>query len=154
MIRPAGRAGLLRSMLSVLGLAGCGRAENQLQPDALLRDSLGLGDDDRVHRVRLGSADNRERIEPVQVTVRPGDWVEFITQDRRVHAVSFLVDGLPQPAADFLRASGQEASPPLVQPEARFVVSFADAPAGSYPFVVVGNGEEARGTIVVAPEES
>ena len=132
---------------------GCrGDADAQLRPDALLRDSLGLGDDDRVHRVRLSSVDNRERVEPVQVTVRPGDWVEFVTEDRRVHAVAFALDGATPAAAEFLRGTGQESSPPLVESAARFVVSFADAPAGSYPYVVIGNGEDGRGTIVVAVE--
>jgi plastocyanin len=85
--------------------------------------------------------------------VRPGDFVEFVTQDRRVHAVEFTLAGLPPAAASFLRTSGQESSPPLVEADARFVVSFAQAPPGTYPYVVIGNGEEGRGTIVVAEDE-
>jgi plastocyanin len=141
---------LLLTALALLG--GCRRADDQLRPDQLLRDSLGLGDENRVHRVRLGSADNRELIQPTQLTVRPGDLVEFVTQDRRVHAVQFTLDGMPPAAADFLRGSGQEGSPPLVEAQARFVVSFAAAPPGAYPYVVIGNGEDGRGTIVVAEE--
>src|SRR5688500_18563538 len=118
MIRSVVRVGLLLSALATAG-SGCRRADAELQPDLLLRDSLGLGDDDRVHRVRLGSADNRELLQPPQLTIRPGDYVEFVTQDRRVHAVTFELQGLPPAAADFLRASGQLGSPPLVEPEAR-----------------------------------
>jgi plastocyanin len=157
-VRDAGRGSRLSwSARSVFGLAlllvlagGCRRDDPSLRPDDVLRDSLGLGDDDRVHRIRLSSPDNRETVEPGSIEVRPGDWVEFRTADRRVHAVSFVLDSLAPAAAEFLRASAQESSPPLVEPEARFLVSFADAPVGRYPFVVAGNGAEARGSIVVA----
>ena len=149
MLGSVGRILLLVWALPFLATA-CERTDPQLRPDALLRDSLGLGDGDRVHRIQLGSVDNRERIEPVRVTVRPGDWVEFVTQDRRVHAVTFLLDDAPPAGAELLRRSGQDRSPPLVELEARFIVSFADAPEGSYPFVVIGNGQDGRGTIVVA----
>jgi plastocyanin len=144
--------GLLLAALAVVG-SGCKRAGNELQPDQVLRDSLGLGDEDRVHRVRLGSADNREIVQPPQLTVRPGDYVEFVTQDRRVHALEFTLEELPPAAAEFMRRTGQQGSPPLVQADARFVVSFAQAPPGTYPYVVIGNGEEGRGAIVVSEEE-
>ena len=149
MTRSIPRVGLLLSVLAVLG-SGCRQPDTRLRPDQLLRDSLGLGDNDRVHRVRLGSESNRELVQPPQLTVEPGDYVEFVTQDRRVHAIEFTLAGLPPAAAEFLRASGQEGSPPLVEPESRFVVSFADAPLGAYPYVVIGNGPEGRGTVVVA----
>ena len=144
---------LLPSLLAIV-VSGCWSAENELRPDVLLRDSLGLGEDDRVHRVGLGSEDNHERVEPVQVTVRPGDYVEFVTQDQRVHAVAFLLDSLTEPAAAFLRDSGQEGSPPMVDAGTRFVVSFARAPLGVYLFVVSGNGESGRGAVVVAGDDS
>ena len=130
-------------------LCACQRPDPELQPEAVLRDSLGLGDDDRVHRIHLGSAANRETILPATVEVRVGDYIQFTTTDRRVHAVSFVLDSVPPGDADFLRGSGQVASPPLVELQSHFVVTFAGAPAGWYPFVVVGNGMEARGAVVV-----
>ena len=136
-------------LLVALGSA-CEKKDVSLQPDAVLRDSLGLGDEDRVHRVQLSGPDNRETVEPASVEVRPGDFVEFMTTDRRVHAVSFLLDSLPAGGADFLRRTSQESSPPLLEPEARFLVTFEGAPVGRYPFVISGNGAEARGAIVVA----
>ena len=151
MVRAIGRAALVLTGFAILA-AACGRTDAELSPDAFLRDSLGLGERDRVHTVQLESTEDRERVEPVQVTVRPGDLVQFVTRDRRVHAISFVLEGLAAPAASFLRDSWQERSPPLVEMGARFVVTFAGAPPGSYPFVVTGNGEESRGTIVVAPE--
>jgi plastocyanin len=143
---------LLLFALAVVGY-GCRPDENELQPDQVLRESLGLGEEDRVHRVRLASAENREVVQPPQVTVRPGDYVEFVTGDWRVHALEFALEELAPEAAEFMRGTGQQGSPPLVQADARFVVSFAEAPPGTYPYVVIGNGEEGRGTVVVADEE-
>jgi plastocyanin len=141
----------LLGLLLILTLgSGCRKPDRSLEPEALLRDSLGLGEDDRVHRIQLSSPDNRERIEPAAVEVRPGDYVVFLTGDRRVHAVQFLLDSVPPGGADFLRGAAQEASPPLVEPDTRFLVTFAGAPLGRYPFLVVGNGSEAKGAITVA----
>jgi len=137
-------------LILLAALGACERKDATLQPDTVLRDSLGLGDEDRVHVVRLSSPGNRELIEPPTLEVRPGDYVEFLTADRRVHAVTFLVDSLSPPAAAFLREHSQESSPPLIEPESRFLVTFEDAPPGRYPFVLSGNGTEARGAIVVA----
>ena len=137
-------------LLLALGSACKRESGPDLRPDQLLRDSLGLSDDDRVHRVRLAGAGNRETVEPDSVLVRPGDWVEFATADRRVHAITFVLDSLPAGGADFMRTMAQEASPPLVEQQARFVVSFEGAPVGRYPFVVAGNGQEARGAVFVA----
>jgi plastocyanin len=140
-------------LLAVLA-SGCKKPDRSLEPEALLRDSLGLGEDDRVHRIRLSSPENRELIEPAAVDARPGDFVQFLTDDRRVHAVRFVLDSLPPGGADFLKAGAQESSPPLVEPASRFLVTFEGAPVGRYPFVVVGNGTEARGVIVVAEPTS
>ena len=136
--------------MSLAGLVvACERSDPELRPGQVLRDSLDLGDHDRVHRIRLGTLDQRETPDPAFVEVQEGDYVEFFSADRGVHAISFTLDSLPSAAAQFLRSSGQEGSPPLVLPGARFVVLFAGAPPGRYPFVVVGNGTEARGAVVV-----
>ena len=141
-------------LLLFAGLAaGCERADPRLQPGQVLRDSLNLGDGDRVHRVRLSRLEQRESPEPSSVEVQEGDYVEFVSADRGVHAVSFALDSLSSSAAQFLRTSGQEGSPPLVLPGARFVMLFAGAPPGRYPFVVVGNGTEGRGVVVVRGPE-
>lgn len=126
---------------------------NERPPDPLLRDSLGLGPDDQVWRVELGSRDNREHVEPSVVTVPPGSWVEFVTTDTRLHTILFALDSLPAPSADFLLGTGQTASPPLVEQGARFVMSFEGAPPGRYPFLVEGNGVTAAGAVVVTDEE-
>ena len=148
-----GRARLtLRSALALLIpllLWACERSDPRLRPEQVLKDSLQLGDEDRVHRVQVLSRDNHEALDPESVTIRPGDYVEFVTEDHRVHAVAFELDSLAPDRATFLRRTGQEGSPPLVVQEARFVVTFADAPLGRYPFVLTGNGVATRGAIVV-----
>ena len=52
-------------------------------------------------------------------------------------------------ARTFLEETMQVASPPLLQRDARFVLTFADAPPGRYPYRLEGNREEGRGVIVV-----
>ena len=143
---------VLLSLLAGLAVA-CERSAPRLRPDQVLKDSLSLGDNDQVHRVRLSRLDQRENLDPASVEVREGDYVEFVSTDRGVHAIYFVLDSLSSVAGQFLRASGQESSPPLVLPGARFVVLFAGAPTGRYPFVVVGNGTEAHGTVVVREPE-
>jgi plastocyanin len=140
----------LAGLLVLVGLvSACRRSDPDLQPEAVLKDSLGLSDRDRVHRIQLSSPDNVETPAPDSVAILPGDYVEFLTTDGKVHAVSFVLDSLPSGGADFMKGAAQEASPPLVSAESRFLVTFTDAPAGRYPFVVAGNGTEGRGAIVV-----
>lgn len=133
--------------------AGCGSGSRsaELRPDSLLQAELGLTDRDEVHRVTLTGGE-AEVLDPVETQVPPDAWVEFATTDWRVHVVRFEVDSLSAEARAFLEETDQVASPPLVDKDSRFVVSFADAPAGRYPFVVEGNGEPARGVVAVVPK--
>jgi hypothetical protein len=85
--------------------------------------------------------------------IEPGHYVEFFTQDGRVRTVSFLLDSLTAEQSDFLRSNGQDRSPPLVELETRYLVSFREAPTGRYPFVVEGNERAIRGAVVVASPE-
>lgn len=142
------------ALACALAAGACGEAPDpELQPDALLRDSLGLGDDDRVHTVRMSAGNGGERLDPARIQARPGDLVQFVMADPRPRTVSFPDDSLDAGAAAFLRDLGQQASPPLVEGEARFVVSFRDAPEGRYPFLVEGTGGVVGGVVVVASPE-
>jgi len=116
----------------------------------VLRAELGLTDADRVHRVVL-SGGSTESADPPALDVLEGDWVEFVSSDWRVHEVRFELDSLSVAAGQFLGESDQVASPPLLEPDARFVLSFAGAPEGRYPYVVEGNGSAVRGVVVVGP---
>jgi plastocyanin len=135
----------------VLSLAACrpGEKKNDNPPDKLLQDSLGLTADSHVHRVALRTDSGAETVAPAQVVIEPGALVEFYTRDRRVRTVSFQLDGLTPEQASFLRASGQDRSPPLVELDSRFVVSFKDAPAGVYRYTVEGTGSPAFGSVQV-----
>lgn len=138
-------------LVGCLVCAGCSPV-NEHPPDQLLRDSLGLDDDDVVHRIHVRAVDHQETMSPVRLQVEPGSHVEFVSTDRRLHWVRFELDSLDAAAADFLRAASQEESPPLVNRESRFVVTFRGAPEGLYPYVVYGNGRSGRGAIVVGGE--
>jgi hypothetical protein len=132
--------------------SGCARQPSpDLQPDSVLRAELGLTDADQVYRVVMQGGP-QEELTPAQVELTDGAWLEFVTADWRVHEVRFEADSLSGPALAFLTDSDQMASPPLVDRDARFVVSFAGAPEGRYPFVVEGNRAPARGVVVVRPK--
>lgn len=140
-------------LLGLLLLAGACEEANRNPPDAVLRDSLGVGEEARVWRIRVDGRGNRERVAPRVVTVPPGALVEFVTSDRRVHVVSFLPGTMSERAVRFLEETRQLGSPPLVEFGSRFVVSFHGAPPGRYRFVVEGNGEPTEGSVIVAAED-
>ncbi|HZD05070.1 MAG TPA: hypothetical protein VE173_09130, partial [Longimicrobiales bacterium] len=113
-------------------------------------DSLGLTDADRVFRVGLSVVDGENTAEPGSLTVPRGAWVEFVAADGWTRMVAFELDSLSDAAAELLRSTGQDASPPLLDAGTRFVVHFAGAPAGRYPYRVEGSARAARGVVVVA----
>ena len=142
---------LLVAGLVALAAGACGpEVPPELRPDEVLRTELGLTDDDEVHRVTVTGA-AQEVLDPVEVVVPPGAWVEFVTGDRRVHEIGFELDSLGAEGRDFLSATDQAASPPMIDLGERFVVSFRDAPSGRYPYLAEGNGAPSRGVVVVRP---
>jgi hypothetical protein len=148
-VRPTSSLGL---SFAVVFSTACGPGvPPELQPDETLRIELGLTDDDEVHRVSLFGSD-REEISPAELVLDRRSWVEFVSTDWRVHEVRFEVDSLTRDALEFLQATDQVASSPLVEMDARFVVSFHEAPVGRYPYVVEGNGLPGRGVVVVQPK--
>jgi hypothetical protein len=128
--------------------AACGSPDPEHVPDPVLQAELGFTTDDVVYRVTLTGGDV-ERVEPATTELQPGAWVEFVSADWRVHEVAFLLDSLSADARAFLERTRQTASPPLLYEDSRFVISFADAPSGRYPFRVEGNGRAEQGVVVV-----
>lgn len=114
----------------------------------MLQTELGLAPDDRVHTVRI-STDAAERADPPSITVEPGDYVQFVSADHLVHEVAFALDSVGAPGRAFLLRTRQSASPPLLEIDARFVVSFVGAPEGRYPYTLAGNREGGAGEVVV-----
>ncbi len=135
--------------VGVLVAAGCEAPQTELTPDAQLQRELGLAPDDRVHTVSISTGVS-ERAEPDSIVVFPGDYLQFVSDDWLVHEVRFQVDDLGADAASFLEATGQSASPPLLQLGARFLLVFEGAPAGRYPYTLEGNRASGTGLIVVA----
>jgi plastocyanin len=117
--------------------------------DPELALELGLAPETPIHSVLLSGRGDQTRVLPGHTTVRAGELVQFRVMDGRVHLVRFDADGLDVDAARFLEESGQSGFPPLTERDARLVVSFIDAPAGRYPFVVEGHGAPVSGSIVV-----
>lgn len=117
-------------------------------PDELLQAELGLTESDRVHRVRLTGGET-EQADPVVISIEPNAYVEFITTDWLIHEVIFDEDSLAGDRWDFLDGSDQTSSPPLIDKESRYLLSFAGAPAGRYPYRIEGNSAAGRGVIIV-----
>lgn len=125
----------------------------RLQPDTVLEAELGLTSADRVHRVRL-TGGGAESADPAMVSIEPGSFVEFVTTDWLVHEVVFDADSLGGEQRAFLERSDQMASPPLIERDSRYVLTFGGAPPGRYPYRLEGNGRAGSGVIVVAPPAS
>jgi len=142
--------GLRLMAVAVLACAACASPDSESGADGRLRDELGLTEADRIHTVSL-STGVRERADPDSILVTPGELVQFVSTDWLVHEVLFELDSLGSEARAFMERRGQSASPPLLQRDSRFVLSFAEAPPGRYPFVLEGNRASGRGVIVVAP---
>jgi plastocyanin len=110
---------------------------------------LGLDPETPIHSVLLSGRGDRTRVLPGHTTVKAGDLVQFRVMDGRVHLVRFQIDEMEVDAGRFLEGTGQSGFPPLTERDARLVVSFVDAPAGRYPFVVEGYGPPVSGSIMV-----
>lgn len=137
---------------AALLLAGCLRAPAP-PTDPELAAELGLPASTPIHRVHLAGTGAVTRVLPSESRLDRGDWIQMVVEDHRVYSVRFLVDEMAAERADFLRGTGQTASPPLATQGSRFVVSFVDAPPGRYPFVVDGFGDPVHGAVHIGIEE-
>jgi len=146
------RGSLLVFCLGVLTASCEPPPDPETLPDEVLQVELGLTERDRVHRVTVtGGAE--ERGEPVLIAVEPGSYVEFVTTDWLIHEVIFEADSLLATQWSFLERTDQTESPPLIELDSRYVLSFEGAPTGRYPYRIEGNGAPGRGVIVVTDPE-
>ncbi len=150
-MRP-GACGVVCTFAVCLAGLACSEPSPELLPDDRLRSELGLTDDDRVHTITLVT-ETGEEAAPDSLEVLVGDLVQFVSGDWMVHEVRLDVEELAEPLGAFLERTGQAASPPLLQRDARFVLTFAEAPPGRYPYRLTGNREEGAGVIVVKARE-
>ncbi len=138
------------AVLGLLALAACQAVPESLHPPQLLRDSLGLGDDDPVYEVGLAVVDGVETAAPDTVDLDWAAHLSFRSDDPRARRIVPDSSGLDPALRTFLgeRLLG---GPPLVHREARWVIDLRDAPPGTIPFRVIGSAREGR-VIVRIPE--
>jgi plastocyanin len=145
-------AGLLPYLviLVLFGVVGCGFF-GHTEPDPQVEEArvLGFPAGARLHRIILGGRGATEHAMPALIQARPGDGVEFLSADHRVHTLTFPADSLAPEVHSFLVATGQLEIPPLVSRGTRFVLHLLDAPPGRYPFVSEGHGGLAHGVVLV-----
>ncbi len=116
------------------------------------RAVLPPGETSRV--IHLGGGRDQEHVLPLAIEIGTGEWVEFITLDRRVHTLSFVADSLSDRGREYLLATGQVHSPPLLERGTRFFVDFREAPEGRYVFTSRSHGEPVYGSVTVGRESA
>ncbi len=99
--------------------------------------------------VQLSGGRDVEHIVPPHLEIETGEWVQFVTLDRRVHTLSFVSDSLSLETLEYLTDTGQLEGPPLLALGSRFLVDFRDAPAGRYVFSSESHGDPVFGSVTV-----
>ena len=99
--------------------------------------------------VQLSGGRDVEHFVAPHVEIEIGEWVQFVSLDRRVHTVSFVPDSLSPEALGYLADTGQLEGPPLLALGSRFLVDFRVAPAGRYVFSSTSHGDPVFGSITV-----
>ena len=95
-----------------------------------------------------GNGTSQAAFEPNKLTVKAGTTVRFLNVAGGPHNIAFYADSVPKGGADALKkgmpnAMGDLTGPFLTQPNEKYDVSFAGAPAGAYhgycmPHVALG----------------
>jgi len=95
-----------------------------------------------------GNGTTQAAFDPATVTIKPGTTVRFINVSGGPHNVAFYADSVPKGGADVLKKGmpnqmGDLTGPFVTQPNEKYDVSFAGAPAGTYkaycmPHVALG----------------
>ena len=95
-----------------------------------------------------GNGTSVAAFEPSKLTIKTGTTVRFINVSGGPHNVAFYADSIPKGGADALKkgmanAMGDLTGPFLTQPNEKYDVAFAGAPAGVYkgfclPHVALG----------------
>ncbi len=99
--------------------------------------------------VQLSGGRDVEHVVPTHLEIEPGEWVQFVSLDRRVHTLSFVPDSLSPEALVYLADTGQLKAPPLLARGSRFLVDFREAPLGRYVFSSTSHGDPVFGSITV-----
>ena len=136
--------------LACLAAVGCG-IETKTPPEGV--EEAGTDPHSEIaaiaHLVQLSGGRDVEHVVPPHLEIEVGEWVQFVSLDRRVHTVSFVRDSLSPEALVYLADTGQLDSPPLLARGSRFLVDFREAPAGRYVFSSTSHGDPVFGSITV-----
>ena len=141
-------------ILGLLALAGCGvEAETTSGAETdTVRDVLLAGETPQT--VQLGGGRDQEHVLPPMLEITTGEWVRFVTLDRRVHTLSFVADSLSPEGREYLQSTGQMNSPALLERGTSFFVDFREAPEGRYVYSSRSHGEPAYGSVTVGREST
>ena len=109
----------------------------------------------RLHEIRMIGDAGGYRFEPARLSIAEGDSVVFRVVSGQPHTVAFDTTAITAGVAHTLDAHmadriGRLSGPLLVMAGDRYVISFADLPAGRYPFFCLPHlGVRMTGEIVV-----
>jgi plastocyanin len=136
--------------LACLAVVGCG-IETKTRLEVSGVDSTDLHADIAAvaQVIRLSGGRDVEHVVPPHLEIDLGEWVQFVSLDRRVHTVSFAPDSLSPEALVYLIDTGQLEGPPLLVLGSRFLVDFREAPPGRYVFTSTSHGDPVFGSITV-----
>src|SRR5690242_21414431 len=84
-----------------------------------------------------GDGTTKAAFEPATLTIQPGTTVRFINRSGGPHNIAFFADSIPKGGAEALKkgmanAMSDLTGPFLTQPNEKYDISFAGAPAGTY----------------------
>jgi plastocyanin len=136
--------------LACLAAVGCG-IETKAPPEEIAEASTDPHSEiaASAQLVQLSGGRDVEHVVPPHLEIERGEWVQFVSLDRRVHTVAFVPDSLSPEALVYLTDTGQLESPPLLARGSRFLVDFREAPAGRYVFSSTSHGDPVFGSITV-----
>jgi plastocyanin len=136
-------------VLACLAVAGCGIETKAPQ----VVEEAGTDPHSEIAAVaqvvQLSGGRDVEHVVPTHLEIELGQWVQFVSLDRRVHTLSFVPDSLSPEALVYLTDTGQLEGPPLLMRGSRFLVDFREAPAGRYVFSSTSHGDPVFGSITV-----
>ena len=137
-------------LLALVVLVGCGvEAEAGREDEAGAPEGSWLALAEGAQRIQLGGGRDVEHVLPTAVEIAVGGLVEFVTIDRHVHTLTFVVDSLSPEAHQFLVDTRQLLGPPLLERGSRLLVDFSGAPPGRYVFSSRSHGDPAYGSVTV-----
>ncbi len=136
--------------LAILAGVGCG-IETKASPGEVEEVQADLHSEiaATAQVIQLSGGRDVEHVVPPHLEIEIGEWVQFVTLDRRVHTLSFVPDSLSPAALAYMADTGQLDGPPLLERGSRFLVDFRDAPAGRYVFSSTSHGDPVFGSVTV-----